>query len=249
MKIIALANNKGGVCKTTSSLCLAAGIKERKKKAKVLLIDLDAQGNLAYTCGIDNADLKDSNLYDVFHHKADINNCVFQIFDDTEDFDIVAGGTFIRNIETESSIKEDCLYNALNNLKVNYDYIVIDTPPNLGKVTKAALNVADTIIIPAKLDAYSLQGIGALKGITDTKIEGILLNCVDERTNLTKELLTPFENTAKAYNTKLFKTVIHSGVAVTESQVNRTTIYKHAPKNRVTQDYLCFVDEFLKGVK
>ena len=252
MRIIALANNKGGVGKTTTSLCLAAGLKEKKKK--VLLIDLDAQENLAYTCGIDNDDLEGHSLCDVFHGKANINNCVFQIDDDVKDFDILVGGIELRNADKDKKIDADSIKKSLLGLNDSYDYIVIDTPPSLNVLTESAIKAADDLIIPIEPSPYSLQGIGGLYGFITSvnpgiNIVGLLLTGVNEKTNLGKTFIDIYKTAAKKIGTKLFKTMIRSSVAVPESQVNQTTIYKHAPNSKVANDYKAFVAEYLKGVK
>lgn len=250
MKVIALANHKGGVGKTTTSLCLAAGLREKKKK--VLLIDLDAQENLAFTCGISEKDLEGSSLYDVFHRKAKIENCIFQIDDDIADFDILVGGMELRNADKDSKLNIDSLYNALMNISIDYDYVVIDTPPSLNIITSMALKAADDLIIPIQPSPYSLQGIGSLNGFIknvnpDITISGLLLVGINERTNLGKEFIDIYSKAAGNMGTKLFKTMIHSSVSIPESQVNKTTIFKHAPNSTVAKDYKNLVKEYMKG--
>lgn len=249
MRTIALANNKGGVGKTTTSLCLAAGL--RKKKKKVLLIDLDAQENLAFTCGISEDDLNGSSLYDVFHGRTNVNNCIFQIDDDTADFDIIVGGMNLRNADNDKKIDEECISKALKDLAKNYDYVVIDTPPNLNVLTAAALKAANDLIIPIQPSPYSYNGVANLLGYVkqkNPKIKepGLLLVGLNERTNLGKGYLELY---GSIKGTKLYKTAIHNSVAIPESQLNKTTIYEHAPSSTVANDYTNFVAEYLKGTK
>lgn len=247
MKVVALANNKGGVGKTTTSLNLAAGLREKKKK--VLLIDLDMQQNLALTCGVEPDDLQGSSLYDVFKRKVDINSCLFQIFDDVDDLDILVGG-----IEEDSKLKENSLKNALMNLNKQYDFVVIDTPPSLNIVTKMAITAADDLIIPVQPSDYSLWGIGRLVGFIqdvnpDINLAGLLLVSVKEWTNLGKKYIKDYTTVAKDLNTRLFKAMIPPSNSIPESQHNGTTIYKHAPRSTVAKAYMSFTEEYLKGVK
>lgn len=257
MRIVALANHKGGVSKTTTAWALGSGL--RNKGYKVLLIDLDPQSNLSFTAGIDLLNV-DASMYDVFKETTDINDCLYQIFDDTEDFDIIVGSINLVKADREFiGVKAPyMLRNALKNLAKTYDFCIIDTPPILGTLTENALTACDDLIIPMKADVYSLQG---LENLTDfiaeqreytnknLNVSGILLTCVNERTNLTKGLLESFKKKSKGFGTKLFNTRIHNSVAVQESALNMTTIYKHAPNATATKDYEKFVEEYLKGIK
>lgn len=249
MKIVAITNNKGGVGKTTTALNLAAGL--NKKKKKVLLIDLDTQQNLTLTCGLEIfKELDNSTLYDVFYGHTDINDCLFQIYDDIPDLDIIIGGVGL----AEKPPKPERLEAALQNLEKQYDYIVIDTPPSLDNITKMAIVAADDLIIPVQPNRYSSWGIGRLYDTIhdtnpDINIAGLLLVGINERTKLGKRYIEDYTAAAKKINTKLFKAKIHNSITIPDSQDYGKTIYQFAPRSTVAKDYMDFVVEYMKGGK
>ncbi len=253
MRIVAIANNKGGVGKTTTALCLAAGLREKKKK--VLLIDLDEQENLRYACGLKEDDVNGSSLLDVIYGKAKVDNCLFQIYDDIADFDLLVGGGDLNDIESESRAKEDILLKVLKQLNVEYDYIVLDTPPAINKITKAALTAADDLIVPIQAAPFSRQGLHKLFKAVNTvnpKINkvGLLLIGVKENTNIGREYTDLFQKEAQEnYNTRLLKTIIHNSVAIPEAQTMKKTIFQYAANSTVANDYMNLTNEYLKGIK
>lgn len=253
MRIVAIANNKGGVGKTTTALCLAAGLREKKKK--VLLIDLDEQENLRYACGLKEDDVNGSSLLDVIYGKTNVNSCLFQIYDNIADFDLLVGGGDLNDIESESRAKEDILLKVLKQLNVEYDYIVLDTPPAINKITKAALTAADDLIVPIQAAPFSRQGLHKLFKAVNTvnpKINkvGLLLIGVKENTNIGREYTDLFQKEAQEnYNTRLLKTIIHNSVAIPEAQTMKKTIFQYAANSTVANDYMNLTNEYLKGIK
>lgn len=249
MKIIAIINQKGGVGKSTTAFTLASGLKN--KGYKTLCIDMDAQGNLSYTANA-NDDLL--TIYDLLAEDADIN----QAIQHTKNFDLIASSKalsgadgFITDIGKEYKLKE-----ILESVKNNYDYIIIDTPPALGILTVNALTACDSVIIPAQADIYSLQGIEQLsktiqpikKYCNDKlKIDGILLTRYSPRAILSREVAEIANDLAQNLNTKVFKSTIREAIAVKESQINKQSLFDYAPNSNVTNDYLNFVNELLKG--
>ena len=249
MKTIAIINQKGGVGKSTTAFTLASGLKN--KGYKTLCIDMDAQGNLSYTADA-NDDLL--TIYDLLAEDADIN----QAIQHTKNFDLIASSKalsgadgFITNIGKEYKLKE-----ILESVKNNYDYIIIDTPPALGILTVNALTACDSVIIPAQADIYSLQGIEQLsktiqpikKYCNDKlKIDGILLTRYSPRAILSREVAEIANDLAQNLNTKVFKSTIREAIAVKESQINKQSLFDYAPNSNVTNDYLNFINELLKG--
>ena len=249
MKIIAIINQKGGVGKSTTAFTLASGL--TNKGYKTLCIDMDAQGNLSYTANA-NEDLL--TIYDLLSQDADINKTIQH----TKNFDLIASSKslsgadgFITEIGKEYKLKE-----ALENIKNNYDYIIIDTPPALGILTVNALTACNSVIIPAQADIYSLQGIEQLsktiqpikKYCNDNlKIDGILLTRYSPRAILSREVAEIASDLAQNLNTKVFKSTIREAIAVKESQINKQSLFEYAPNSNVTNDYLNFIDEILKG--
>lgn len=249
MKTIAIINQKGGVGKSTTAFTLASGLKN--KGYKTLCIDMDAQGNLSYTADA-NDDLL--TIYDLLAEDANIN----QAIQHTKNFDLIASSKalsgadgFITDIGKEYKLKE-----ILESVKNDYDYIIIDTPPALGILTVNALTACDSVIIPAQADIYSLQGIEQLsktiqpikKYCNDKlKIDGILLTRYSPRAILSREVAEIANDLAQNLNTKVFKSTIREAIAVKESQINKQSLFDYAPNSNVTNDYLNFINELLKG--
>ena len=253
MRTVTIANHKGGVGKTTTAYTLGAGL--RAKGYKVLLIDLDPQTNLSYTASIEvnNEEEESHRLYNVFNGDRKTAECIYQIKDDLEDFDIIVGGKSLINADAEFK-QTTYLKKALKGIEDNYDFAVIDTPPNLGILTQNAIKVSNDLIIPLKADVYSLQGLGSIQGIIDEcnpdiNISGLLMIGVNERTNLSKQLIEIFKSEAKKLNSKVFKTMIRNSVTIPESQLEKKSLFEYAPKANVTKDYETFIKEYLKGVK
>ena len=252
MEIISLTNQKGGVAKTTTSLALATGLHQKKKK--VLMIDMDAQSNLSFTVGIDLLNIETS-LYDVFKGNAEIKETLQTV---KPGLDIITGGLQMSaaDMEFTSIGREYLLKKNLANISSNYDYCIIDTPPPLGVLTMNALTASHKAIIPLFSDIYSLQGISQLQGFIQNireycnpnlKIAGLLLTKYNARTNLAQALEEQIQNAAKTLETKVFYTKIRQTVAVQESQLLKGDIYTKVPNATATKDYISFVDEFMQN--
>jgi len=250
IEIIAIINQKGGVGKTTTALALGAGLS--LKGFKVLFIDMDAQANLTYTIGADHSGLTTIDLL-TKTIKAK------QIIQHTEQGDIIPASPALSGADTVITDvgKEYRLKEALEPLKGDYDYIIIDTPPALGILTVNALTACKWVVIPAQADVFSLQGIGQLHetiqavrhycnpGLT---VRGILLTRYSPRAILSRDIADLIEQAAEQLQTKLFKATIREGIAIKEAQASQKNLFSYAPKSNVAADYTAFIDELTGGV-
>lgn len=248
---IAIANQKGGVGKSTTTSALGAGLLQ--KGYKVLFVDLDAQGNLSYSMGITGKAL--SSL-EVLTGTATAQEAIVH----TEQGDLIPASPALAttdNLLTELG-KEYRLKEALEPVLEEYDYILLDTPPALGVLAANALTASTGVIIPAQADAYSLQGIGQLAQTIqavkkysnkDIVIKGLLVTRYNARSILTRDMTELLEATASQLNTKLYDTKIRECVAIKESQASQQDIFSYAPKSNASKDYTAFLEEVLKERK
>lgn len=243
--IYAIINQKGGVGKSTTAHAVAAGLS--LKGYRVLAVDMDAQMNLSYTY---RADTEGATVLSMLLGEATAKD----VIQHTEDGDIIPASKALAGADAfiSSTGKEYKLREALEPVKKSYDYIILDTPPALGILTINALTACDSIIIPAQADIYSIQGIAQLVETMRPvqkycnpalRIEGILLTRYSNRTVLSREVAEMIEQQAAVLGTKVFHTTIREAVAVKEAQITRNSLYRYAPKAKVTEDYRAFVDE------
>ncbi len=222
MKIIAVANQKGGVGKTTSVVNLASCLAEAGKK--VLLVDLDPQGNATSGCGINKRQIK-ASLYQVMIGDASLETAVAQtkfknLWILPSNMDLA--GAEVELVEMEK--REQCLKSALNQpFSVAFDFVLIDCPPSLGLLTLNALVCANTVLIPIQCEFYALEGLSQLTNTIrqvrrlynpTLDIEGILITMYDGRLNLTTQVLAEVK---KYFAGKIFKTVIPRNVRISEA--------------------------------
>ena len=247
MEVIAVINQKGGVGKSTTALALGAGLS--LKGYKVLFIDLDAQGNLSYTLG---ASIKGYNAMGVLQRPETIKEEIQH----TGQADIIASSTALAGADTvlTETGKEYRLKEALELIKADYDYCIIDTPPALGILTVNALTACKGAVIPAQADIYSLQGIAQLNSTIETvkkycnsslSIMGIVLTRYSSRAIISREVTEMIEQTAQSLNTKVFNTRIRECTALKEAQAVKENIFTYAPKSNATADYTALINEIL----
>lgn len=244
-EIYSVINQKGGVGKSTIVQALGQGLQEIYGK-KVLFMDLDAQGNLSYALG---ADPKHTNIKDVLERNCNITDAIQHLTTG----DIIASSAYLTLFELE---RPTILKDLLMKVQSNYDYIVIDTPPALSKITYNALTASTDVLIPALPDVFSLQGIqqlyttiNAVKNNANKtlNVKGIILTKYNDRTVLNQSVAEQLEDVAKQHGTKVFNTKIRDAVAVREAQINAVSIYNYAPKAKVTQDFKQLLKEVIHG--
>lgn len=251
MKTITLANQKGGVAKTTTTGILASGLGQRG--FRVIAIDLDPQCNLSLGAGSDILHM-DKTLYDVFKGSADLPELIQK---PSLLCDLVTGGLNLAGADMDftQTGREYMLQEALDSVRADYDYCIIDTPPTLGILTVNALTASDSVVIPLTADLFALQGLSQLNLLIqrvrkysnkDLAVNGLLVTIHEERTNVSKALMDEIDRAAEALGTFVYNQPIRKGVAIRESQLLRSDLFSEAPKAMVTQDYTAFIDELLE---
>ena len=245
--IIALTNQKGGVGKTTTSSALAAGLVTFYNK-KVLGIDLDPQGSLGFSLGLDIEDCK--TIHDVLTGQVSIQAAIQM----TDYCDVITSNILLSSAELDftSSDRQLLLKKALAPIIGNYDYIIIDTPPALNILTVNAYAVADHLIIPMAPEILSLLGVTQLMETISSVREsvnpnlnvlGIILTKFNKRTLLAREVKELAENVASQTGTRVFDTQIRTSVTVAEAPAHGLSIFDHSPSGKPTEDYKHFVKE------
>ena len=250
MKIIAVSNQKGGVGKTTTATSLAYGLKTKGKS--VLLVDCDPQGNSSDTYQAITADGYPT-LSDLLYTEENVEECIQH----TPVGDILAADPVLE--DAEKHLKGIAGYYRLKKrlepLCEKYDYIVIDTPPNLGILLQNALIAADGVIVPVTCGRYALQGMARFSETIlevqsqpnpGLRILGLLLVKYDSRTRLSKEIVDGLPSVAGSLGTGVFDTKIRYTVKLEESQATRTPLQDYAPNCTAAQDYMTFIEELEK---
>lgn len=249
-KVIAVANQKGGVGKTTTNVNLGACLAETGKK--ILTIDIDPQGNTTSGFGISKEDIEHS-IYDVIINEVDIEDAI--VGTDIANLDIVISNIELAGAEIEMVSmlsRETILKRAIQPIMSKYDYIFIDCPPSLGLITLNALTAAHRVLVPIQCEYYALEGLSQLLNTIslvkqhlnpDLDVEGVVLTMFDARTNLSIQVV---EEVKKYFKGKVYKTIIPRNVKLGEAPSHGLPIIKYDPKCVGAVAYMELAEEFIE---
>ncbi len=251
-RVLAITNQKGGVGKTTTSVNLSAFLAHKGKK--VLILDIDPQGNSTSGLGI---------------NKHRIKKCIYNVLVDEFPVDAIIVPTAIENLDVAPATiqlagaeielvptvsREVRLRTQLENVRKEYDFIIIDCPPSLGLLTINALTAADAVIVPIQCEYYALEGLSQLVNTVNLVqkhlnpnlvFEGALLTMFDSRTNLSNQVVDEVKN---FFGTKVYNTIVPRNVRLSEAPSHGQSILEYDPKSKGAEVYNDLAEEVLKGV-
>ena len=249
VKVIAVANQKGGVGKTTTAVNLAACL--AKEGRKVLLIDSDPQGNATSGLGFDKRDVKKC-IYDALINEVPMADTLKHTA--YENLDVIPATIQLAGAEIELVSlmnREGRLKNALERIKHDYDYVIIDCPPSLGLLTINALTAASSVMIPVQCEFYALEGMTMLMNTIQLvqrnvnpalKLEGVVMTMFDSRTNLAQDVV---EEVKKYFKTKMYKTIVPRNVRLSEAPSHGMPVIDYDSKSKGAQVYMELAKEVI----
>ena len=248
-RVISIFNQKGGVGKTTSVVNLAAALGKLNKR--ILVVDIDPQGNATSGLGVDKNSLQKS-IYNVMIDNADIKNIIYNTT--AENVYIAPSNVELAGAEIELIEKEDrelVLKKAIEGIKDSYDIIFIDCPPSLGLLSINGLSASDSVIIPIQCEYYALEGVSQLmetimlvkRGLNpQLEIEGVILSMFDGRTNLSIQVV---EEVKKYFKGKVYTTIIPRNVRLAEAPSHGLSVIDYDAKSKGAEAYTELAEEFL----
>lgn len=248
-RIIAIANQKGGVGKTTTSINLAASLAEKGKK--VLVIDMDPQGNTTSGLGVDKNNL-DNTIYELILDEVSVSECIIKnVIDNVS---IIPANVNLAAAEIELigvDRKEFILKNAIDYVKDRYDFILIDCPPSLSMLTVNAMTTANTVLVPIQCEYYALEGLSQLIHTVnlvkerlnpDLAMEGVVFTMYDSRTNLSAQVV---DNVKQNFHQKVFDTLIPRNIRLAEAPSYGMPICMYDPKSAGAESYRSLAQEVI----
>ena len=248
-RIIAIANQKGGVGKTTTAINLSACLAEKGKK--VLSVDMDPQGNTTSGMGVDK-DEQENTIYELLLGETNIENCILKL--DFDGLSLIPSNVNLAGAEIELigiEEKEYILRNQVEKVKNDYDYIIIDCPPSLNMLTINAMTTANTVLVPIQCEYYALEGLSQLMHTIELvqerlnpelEMEGVVFTMYDDRTNLSLQVV---ENVKNNLNQTIYKTIIPRNVRLAEAPSHGLPINYYDSKSSGSESYKLLAEEVI----
>ena len=248
-RIIAIANQKGGVGKTTTAINLSSSLASMDKK--VLSLDMDPQGNMTRGLGVDK-DGVEKTVYDLIIGNAGVEECIYE--NALENIDVLPSNIDLSAAEIELigvDNKEYILKNEIDKVKDNYDFIIIDCPPALSMLTINAMTTADSVIVPIQCEYYALEGLSQLIHTIELvkerlnpnlEIEGVVFTMYDARTNLSLQVV---ENVKDNLNQNIYKTIIPRNIRLAEAPSYGMPINLYDPRSTGAESYMLLAEEVI----
>lgn len=248
-RIIAIANQKGGVGKTTTAINLSASLAEKGRK--VLAIDMDPQGNLSSGLGLDKNTIE-GTIYDMIIGEADVEEVIHK--DTIENLDILPSNVDLSAVEIEMidvENKEFVVKNSIQKVRDDYDYVIIDCPPSLSLLTVNAMTTADSVLVPIQCEYYALEGLSQLIHTVELvkdrlnpvlEIEGVVFTMYDARTNLSLQVV---ENVKENLEQNIYKTIIPRNIRLAEAPSYGTPINQYDPRSSGAESYMRLAEEVI----
>ena len=248
-RIIAIANQKGGVGKTTTAINLSASLASLGKK--VLAIDMDPQGNMSSGLGVDKNEVE-KTVYDLIIGNIGIEECIYE--EVIENLDVLPSNIDLSAAEIELigvDNKEYILRDEVNKVKEKYDFIIIDCPPALSMLTINAMTTSDSVLVPIQCEYYALEGLSQLihtielvqeRLNPELEIEGVVFTMYDARTNLSLQVV---ENVKDNLDQTIYKTIIPRNIRLAEAPSHGLPINLYDPRSTGAESYMLLADEVI----